>query len=50
MYDYTFCSFDDSEFDEIMTQCLLHEKIDFIKVLVMNGFSMQNYLTVAKLR
>ena len=45
-----YSSFGDSDFDEIMTQCLLKERVDFIEVLLINGFSMQGYLTVAKLR
>ena len=41
---------DQGDFDEVMTRALLMERVEFVELLILNGFSFRQYLTVARLR
>ena len=38
------------DFDEVMTKALLMERVQFVELLILNGFSFRQFLTVARLR
>merc|ERR1711884_651103 len=40
----------DRPFDEVMSQALLRDRVGFVEMLILNGFSFQWFLTVSKLR
>ena len=42
--------YQDAMTEDMMSACLMNEKIEFIKLLIENGFSMQRFLTVENLR
>ena len=43
--------FDQTEaMEELMTECLMEQKVEFVVALVEHGFAMKKYLTVAMLR
>ena len=38
------------DFDEVMTKALLMERVEFVELLILNGVSFRQFLTVARLR
>ena len=38
------------DFDEVMTRALLMDRVEFVELLILNGFSFRKYLTVSRLR
>ena len=42
--------FPEGSLDDVMMNALLMERVQFIEVLLMNGFNMSTFLTVSKLR
>ena len=38
------------EFGDVMTKALLLERVEFLEVMVLNGFSFSSYLSVDRLR
>ena len=42
--------FVEENLDDVLTQALLMDRVGFIEVLILNGFSLYRFLTVKKLR
>ena len=40
----------DEKLESLVTDCLLNEKLEFLEILVLSGFSINRYLRVEKLR
>ena len=41
---------EEGDLDEVMTKALLMERVQFVELLILNGFSLHKFLTVLKLR
>ena len=41
---------EEGDLDEVMTKALLMERVEFVELLIMNGFSLHKFLNVLKLR
>ena len=41
---------EEGDLDEVMTKALLMERVEFVELLILNGFSLSKFLTVLKLR